>query len=222
MAASTDARAVLFDVDGTLVDSNYVHVESWQRAFQELETDVDDWRIHRAIGLDSQRLITSLVGEREPAWITRAKHLHKTYFLTARFRLRAFRDARALMRALHDDGVTVVLATSAPQDELAVLRSVLDADGVIDAATSADDVDSAKPDPDIFEVALTRARVGSEQAIVIGDATWDFVAAGRAGIAGYGVRCGGTPDADLLDAGARDVFDDPADLLRNRDRLRWG
>ncbi|MCI0156963.1 HAD family hydrolase [Leifsonia shinshuensis] len=206
-------RTVLFDVDGTLVDSNYLHVDAWQRALGDLDVAVDAWRIHRAIGQDSARLLRAVAGERDEAWNERAKSLHSAHYRTLAPRLRAFDEAAGLLRAIAARGIRVVLATSAPEDELALLRGALDADDAIHAVTSADDVESAKPDPGILEVALSRADAASSDALMVGDSVWDMAAAARAGIRSIGVLCGGVGAPELLGSGARAVHDDPAALL---------
>lgn len=208
-------RAVLFDIDGTLVDSNYLHVEAWQHAFAELDAPADAWRVHRAIGLDSAKLLRSLVGERDDEWYERAKELHAEYYTDLSPRLRPLPGARDLLRELADQEFRVVLATSAPEEEFALLRRTLDADRWIHAHTSADDVDTAKPDPEVVTVALERAGAEPGQAVFVGDSTWDMIAAGRAGVRAYGVRSGGISDLELGAAGAVAVYDDPAELLAN-------
>ncbi len=209
--------AVLFDIDGTLIDSNYLHEDAWQRAFTDLDTPVDSWRIHRGIGQDSGRLLRSLVGERDEEWISRAKDLHSRYYTEQTARLRPFARAAELLRAIDARGIRVVLATSAPDDELQILLDVLDAQDAIHATTSADDVSDAKPDPGILEVALDRAGVGPSDAVMIGDSVWDLTAAARAHIRSIGVLSGGVGPAELRDAGASALFEDPADLLTRLD-----
>ncbi|MFJ3490974.1 HAD family hydrolase [Leifsonia aquatica] len=209
--------AVLFDVDGTLVDSNFLHVDAWQRAFDECGVHVDAWRIHRAIGQDSARLLQSLVGERDDDWVGRAKELHSRNYRAMASRLAAFEGAADLLRALRDAGVRTVLATSAPEDELELLLEALDAGDAVTATTSADDVDDAKPDPGILQVALDRVGAAADEALMIGDAVWDARAAQRAGVRSIGLRSGGSGAEELIEAGAALVFDDPADLLRRRD-----
>jgi len=211
--------AVLFDVDGTLVDSNYLHVDSWQRALAELGSPADGWRIHRAIGQDSARLLRAVVGEKDEEWVSRAKDRHSHLYKEMAGRLRAFEHAADLLRAIHDRGVRVVLATSAPGDELELLLKAIDAPDAIHATTSADDVSDAKPDPGILEVALERAGVGPSDAIMVGDSVWDLIAASRAHIRGAGVLSGGVGPSELRDAGASVLFEDPADLLRRLDEL---
>ncbi|WP_345763091.1 HAD family hydrolase [Diaminobutyricibacter sp. McL0608] len=211
--------AVLFDVDGTVVDSNFLHVDAWQRAFADLGEQVDGWRIHRAIGQDSSRLLHSLVGERDDDWVARAKELHSTYYRELAPRLRAFDHAADLLRVLSDRGARVVLATSAPDDELEILLRVLDAGDAVYATTSATDVDEAKPDPGILKVALDRAGAGPADAVMIGDSTWDIEAAARAHVRSIGVLSGGTGAAELLECGASQVVEDPAALLGQVDEL---
>jgi HAD superfamily hydrolase (TIGR01549 family) len=211
--------AVLFDVDGTLVDSNYLHVDSWQRALVDLGSPADGWRIHRAIGQDSVRLLRSVVGERDEEWVSRAKERHSELYKEMAGRLRPFERAGDLLRAIRDRGVRVVLATSAPDDELELLLKAIDAQDAIHATTSADDVDGAKPDPGILQVALERAGAGPSDAVMVGDSVWDMVAAARAGIRSVGVLSGGVGPSELRDAGASVLFDDPADVLRRLDEL---
>jgi phosphoglycolate phosphatase-like HAD superfamily hydrolase len=220
MSIADRPRAALFDIDGTLVDSNYLHVDAWQRALAELGAPVDAWRIHRAIGQDSARLIRSLAGERGEGWIERAKQLHSAHYRdVAGRRLRTFDRTVELLRSVAGRGIRVVLATSAPGDELKLLLETLDAGEAVFATTSADDVDAAKPDPDLIEVGLNRADARPDEAVLLGDSTWDMIAAGRAGVAAFGLRCGGFPDAALRDAGARAIFDDPAQLLDHVDEV---
>jgi HAD superfamily hydrolase (TIGR01549 family) len=214
--------AVLFDVDGTLVDSNFLHVDAWSRAFADMGTPVDSWRIHRAIGQDSARLLEQLVGERDDEWITRAKDLHSRYYTEQSGRLRAFDRAADLLRELSGRGLHVVLATSAPEDELELLKQALDADDALHATTNADDVETAKPEPGIIEVALERAGVQPSDALFIGDSVWDMMAAARAHVRAAGVLSGGVGPSELLEAGAVSVFDDPADLLARIDGVLSG
>jgi HAD superfamily hydrolase (TIGR01509 family) len=211
--------AALFDIDGTLIDSNFLHVDAWQRAFDEMGERVDAWRIHRSIGLDSAKLLESLVGERDDDWNTRAKDLHSKLYRESAHRLRPFDRAADLLRALSDRGIRVVLATSAPDDELELLLKALDAGDAVHATTSADDVEEAKPDPGILEVALERGGATPSQAIMFGDAVWDLKAAARAHIRSVGVLSGGTGGEELTDAGAFAVFDDPAAVLAGLDDI---
>ncbi|CDO27459.1 HAD family hydrolase [Mycolicibacterium porcinum] len=213
-SASSNPLAVLFDVDGTLVDSNYLHVHAWARAFREESIDVESWRIHRSIGMDGSTLVATLSGDASHAVQQRLKDHHGSFFRDTAEQIVRLPGARELLHHLAEHGVRVVLASSAPDDELSIARKVLDSDDAIAAATSSKDVDTAKPDPGIVRVALERAGVSAEQAVFVGDAVWDGQAATRIGVPFIGLRCGGVADSELEKAGAQAVFDDPRDLLQ--------
>ena len=210
-------KAVLFDIDGTLVDSNYLHIDAWDRAFTEVGHPVNTWRIHRAIGMDSSKLLETLLEDDTEALSEQAKEAHTRLYEAAGDRLRSFGKAQDLLRTLAERGYEVVLATSAPPNELEMLRSVLDVEDAIATLTSAADVKSAKPDPDIVQVALEKAGVEPGEAIFVGDTVWDVEAAGRAGVATIGFRSGGVSEGELRDAGAIAVYDDAAHLLAELD-----
>jgi HAD superfamily hydrolase (TIGR01493 family) len=207
-----DVPAVLFDVDGTLVDSNYLHVHAWTRAFQEAGIAVESWRIHRSIGMDGARLITSLSGDADDDAQKRAKELHTRYFREAAPLLRPLPGARELLQRVTSLGLQVVLASSASEEELSMSRGVLECDDLVSAATSSKDVDVAKPEPTIIEVALDRAGVDAGHAVYVGDAVWDVIACGRAGVPAIGLLSGGISREELEKAGAEAVFENPRDL----------
>lgn len=209
--------AVLFDIDGTLIDSNYLHIDAWGRAFAAVGHPVDSWRIHRAIGMDSAKLMHALVGDEVDRIGDEAKRLHSVYVAGTASLLRPFERARDLLRMLAARDVRVVLATSAPADELERLLLALDCDDAIAAVTSAEDVANAKPDPDIVLAALDKGGVSADNAIMVGDAVWDIEAAARAGVPCVAVETGGTSKALLRDAGAVAVYDDAAGLLQELD-----
>ncbi|MCS5718033.1 HAD family hydrolase [Herbiconiux sp. CPCC 205763] len=213
MAHSSALRAALFDIDGTLIDSNYLHVDAWTRAFDDVGVAVDAWRVHRAIALDSSKLLEALLGDRADELGDRAKERHAAHYEKLHPRLRRFDGARDLIARLSEAGVRVVLATSAPPEEFEALRACLDVDDFLHAATTADDVTTAKPDPDIIGVALERAGVSASEAVMIGDTRWDAEAAGRAGVRSLGVLSGGIAAAELRDGGAAEVFDDVSAIL---------
>ncbi|OBC16651.1 HAD family hydrolase [Mycobacterium sp. 852013-50091_SCH5140682] len=213
----TRNAAVLFDVDGTLVDSNYLHVYAWARAFAAERIPVQSWQIHRSIGMDGATLVRTLAGGVADDVAQRLKSLHSDFYRDTTHLLKPLPDARKLLHAVSELGLQVVLASSAPEDELDILRGVLDCDDIVSAATSSRDVDTAKPDPAIVQAALTRAGVAAEQAVFVGDAVWDVEAACRADMPCIGLRCGGTSHDELDEAGAVAVFDDPAELLEHID-----
>jgi HAD superfamily hydrolase (TIGR01509 family) len=215
--ADKEVSAVLFDVDGTLVDSNYLHVHAWQRAFAEVGIDVEAWRVHRSIGMDGSSMVRSLSDDAPDDTQNRLKDLHSLYYQEAAPLLRPLPGARSLLRRVADLGLKVVLATSAPDDELALLRSVLDCDDLVAEVTSAADVDTAKPKPDIIHVAWERAGVSAEQAVFVGDAVWDAQACVRAKLTSIGLLSGGVARAELETAGAVLVYENADALLRHLD-----
>ncbi len=204
--------AVLFDIDGTLVDSNYLHVHAWQRAFHEVGLPVQAWHIHRRIGMDGATLLEELSHGADDDVQNRLKDLHTRYYEASAALLTALPGARELLQRVADSGLQVVLATSAPEHELALLRATLDCDDVVSAITSSDDVEQAKPRPDIVNVALQKAGIDAQQAVFIGDTVWDVEVAARAGVPCIGVLSGGVGRGELEDAGAAAVFDDARDL----------
>ncbi|MEV5781286.1 HAD family hydrolase [Streptomyces sp. NPDC052287] len=214
----TTERAAIFDVDGTLVDTNYLHVVTWWEAFRQAGHRVPMREIHRAVGLGGGDLIEHLIGkDRDPeddGQVVAAHHaLYATYF----DRLPALDAAGDLLRALAGRGWKIVLATSASGAELSALRRAIDADDVILGAASADDVTDGKPAPDPVQQARGLADVPSERAVFVGDTVWDMEAAVRDGVVPVAVLSGGIPRADLDKAGARAVYRDPADLLAHLD-----
>ncbi|NDJ90130.1 HAD family hydrolase [Mycolicibacter kumamotonensis] len=210
--------AVLFDVDGTLVDSNYLHVHAWRRAFAALAIEVESWRIHRAIGMDGSALVRLLSDDAPDDVRRELKDLHSRYYLQTAELLSPLPGARRLLERLAALDLPVVLATSAPEDELAILRKTLNCDDLIAAVTSSADVDVAKPDPGIIGIALDRIGATADQAVFVGDAVWDAKACARAGVPSIGVLSGGVSRTELATAGAVSVFDNAEDLLLHLDQ----
>ncbi|PTH83943.1 HAD family hydrolase [Streptomyces sp. A244] len=210
----SSGRAAVFDVDGTLVDTNHLHVVAWWEAFRQAGHEVPMHAIHRAVGLPSTDLVAHLLGEdRDTDQDADISAGHKALYGQYFDRLPALPEAGALLRRLHRDGWTVVLATSAGGAELSALRRAIDADEAIAATASADDVDEGKPAPEPVEHALELAGVPAERAVFVGDTVWDMRAGSRAGVRCLGVLCGGIPRADLEESGADAVYADPAHLL---------
>ncbi|MGY0488138.1 HAD family hydrolase [Streptomyces sp. WG-D5] len=211
-------RAALFDVDGTLVDTNHLHVTAWWEAFRQAGHHVTMHDVHRSVGLGGGDLVERLLGpDRDRDADDGISAAHKTLYATYFERLPAFEAAGDLLRALAGRGRRIVLATSAGGAELAALRRAIDADEVIAGAASADDVAEGKPAPDPVHRALDLAEVPPERAVFVGDTVWDMKAAARAGVTPVGLLCGGIPEEALRAAGARALFQDPADLLRHLD-----
>jgi len=210
-------KAVLFDIDGTLVDTNFLHVDAWLRACVDVGHPVDAWRVHRAIGMDSSKLLETLLDDDAERLGDEVKDRHAVHYAAQRERMRRFAGSQELLRELADRGLQVVLATSAPQEEYDMIIEVLDPGDSVSEVTTAEDVEAAKPAPDVIEVALKKAGVRPEDAVMVGDAAWDAESCVKAGVRCIGVLSGGYGASELRDAGAVAVYDDVAELLRRLD-----
>jgi HAD superfamily hydrolase (TIGR01509 family) len=206
--------AVLFDVDGTLVDSNYLHAVCWWEAFSQAGHDVPMAGIHRSIGMGSGQLLDALLpADRDRDGDAGLRSAHGALYATYWSRQRPLPGAADLLRACKKRGLRVVLASSADAREFAALRAALDADDAIDEATSSAEVERSKPAPDLVRVALDKARVPRNAAVFVGDTVWDVQACGTAGVPCIGLLSGGISRAELLDAGAAEVYQGPGELL---------
>jgi membrane protein len=212
--------AVLFDIDGTLVDSNDHHVLAWEEAFAGIGARFDRQVIHDQIGKGTDMLVPTLLPDLDEEAQERLGKAHGDAF-KARYlaEVKPFPGARDLLARTHVAGLRVVLASSASTDELDHYLDLLDARELVSETTSADDVERTKPAPDIFATALDK--IGSppaDEVIVIGDTPYDVEAAGKCGVAAIAVRSGGFGDDVLTRAGAVAIHDDVAALLRDYDR----
>jgi HAD superfamily hydrolase (TIGR01509 family) len=211
---SESVTAVLFDVDGTLVDSNYLHAVTWWEAFSQAGYDVAMADIHRAIGMGSDQMLDKLLpSDRDTGQDDSLRTAHSALYSAYWARLRPLRRAADLLRACKKHGLTVVLASSADEPEFNALRAALDAEDAIDAATFSGEVERSKPAPDLVQVALDKAGVSADEAVFVGDTVWDVHAARKAGVRCVCLLSGGISRGELADAGANDVYDSPADLL---------
>ncbi|MFD9031057.1 HAD family hydrolase [Streptomyces sp. NPDC059567] len=209
------SRAALFDVDGTLTDTNHLHVTAWWEALRQAGHAVPMHAIHRAVGLPGEDLLDHVLGEgRDRSEDDRLTAAHDTLYATYFDRLPALDSASELLRVLARQGWTVLLVTSAKDNELRALRRAIDADDAISDTATADDVEDGKPAPEPVEQALESARVSPERAVFVGDTVWDMKAATAAGVTCVGLLCGGIPRHDLEEAGAAAVYRDPAELLQ--------
>jgi len=211
-------RAVLFDIDGTLVDSNDAHAEAWVQAFREAGVTVDRAAVRGRIGMGGDKLMPAVSGisEESPEGERISKRRAEIFTQQYLPRLRPFRDADRLVAALKERGLTAVAASSAKKAELNSLLEIAGARSLLDAATSSDDAEGSKPDPDILHAALERAGATAPDAVMIGDTPYDLEAAQRAGVRMIAFRCGGWNDPDF--AGAVGIYDGPWDLLAQLDR----
>lgn len=205
----TSPPTAVFDIDGTLVDTAYLHALAWRRAMVDHGHDIGTWRIHRMIGASSDVLMEELVGESR----SELKDSWKTHFDKLRPEIRAFPRAAELLNRLQALGVQVVLASSSPGELVDGHLEAIDAGDAISHVLSDADVENAKPSPEVFQAAMDKAGAVPDRSVVIGDATWDVEAAQRCGLRTIGVTSGGFSRQELLEAGAVAVYDDVADLL---------
>jgi HAD superfamily hydrolase (TIGR01549 family) len=206
------ATGVIFDVDGTLVDTTFIHTVCWADALATAGHVVPMASVHHTIGMGSSELLDYLLPDRDTSEDEKIVTAHLALYRQYWGRLCAFDDAADLLRACARRGHKIVLASSASTDELAALKRALDADDVIDVATSSSDAESGKPDPDVLNAALDQSGLGPESVVFVGDSVWDAEAAAKAGIPFVAVACGGTPARELREAGAIETWRDPADL----------
>jgi len=215
--------AVLFDVDGTLVDTNYLHATTWWQAFRQHGHTVPTANVHRAIGMGSDKLLDHLLpADRDRDADDAIRSAHTALYAQYWSRLAPFDGAADLLRACSRRGRRVVLASSAAVPELEALRAALDADDAIADATSASEVEESKPSPDLVRLALERAGVPAERAVFVGDTRWDVEAAERAGLRCVCVLTGGWSWDELTRAGAAAVYAGPRALLDDLDASPLG
>ena len=208
-------RAAILDVDGTLVDTNYHHTIAWYRAFRQHEIGLPIWRIHRHIGMGGDQLVGSLAGEEvESERGDDIRSAEKALYMALIEEVEPLTGARDLIVDLKDTGHPVVLASSAKPDEVEHYLDLLAARELVDGWTTSGDVEATKPEPDLVQAAVDKA--GSEDAVMVGDSTWDCEAAKRAGLETIAVLTGGFSEQELLDAGASVVFESIEEL---RERL---
>lgn len=210
-----NGKTILFDIDGTLVDSNEFHVEAWAAVFDEAGHSVPRDAIRGQIGKGGDNLVPTLLPDLDEETVETLSDRHGEVF-KPRFldRVVAFPGARDLLARVRAEGGTVVLASSAGQEELDHYLDLLDARELVTATTCIDDVEHSKPDPDIFAAALEKAGVEDpRQAVVVGDTPFDIAAAKACGIPAIGVLSGGFPAAVLEEAGAVAIYPDVGALL---------
>jgi HAD superfamily hydrolase (TIGR01549 family) len=200
---------LLFDVDGTLFDTNYLHTLSWSRAFADAGEWVPMNAIHRLVGMGSDRLVEELLGHENPEAVAARPSRYQDLVDEAR----PFPGAADLLRYAHEVGLAIVIATSAAASELDILLEKLGAKDVIDAATTDDDIDEPKPAPEVFEKAMASGSINPKRALAIGDSVWDIKSARSAGIGCVAVESGGYSEHELAEAGALHVYRDVQEIL---------
>lgn len=214
-ATALGVKAVFFDIDGTLVDSNDLHVAAWEEAFREGGHAIKRSAIRGQIGKGGDLLVPTLLPAAADETIEALSERHGEIFKAKYLDdVQPFGDAERLLRHVHGLGQKVVLASSADAKEVAHYVSLLKVRFVVGATTSLDDVETSKPAGDIFQAALEKVHpLGADQVIVVGDTPYDIQAAAKCGIRAIGLRSGGFDDAVLTGAGAIALYDDVADLL---------
>jgi HAD superfamily hydrolase (TIGR01509 family) len=203
--------AAILDIDGTLVDTNYQHAIAWYLAFKQHEVHLPVWRIHRHIGMGGDQLVAALAGEdvdSEQGDDIRAAE--KALYLASIESVEPLEGARELIEDLKGQGRKVVLASSAKSQEVEHYLDVLDARELADGWTTSADVEQTKPEPDLVLAALER--LGTEDAVMVGDTPWDVKAAKKAGVETVAVLTGGFSDEELREAGAAVVFESIVEL----------
>ena len=207
-------KVVVLDVDGTLMDTNYLHTEAWARALEAVGQRAPREKIHKQIGKGSGKLIAEFV-EGEDA-MQKVDDLHAELYAEMQEHGFPLPGAKELIASLAERGYDLWIVSSAPPEELEYYMGLLETEGKIKGVVNSSDVEGAKPDPDIFEEALRRAGVSAEETITVGDSIWDVQAAAAVGIRTVGVLSGGGYDeADLKEAGAEAVYDNCAALLES-------
>ena len=206
-------RAMLFDVDGTLIDSNDAHARAWADALREHGVEADYRRVRPLIGMGGDKLLPAVaeISETSPEGKSIVKRKKEIFDHLLRG-VQPTRGARALLDYLREHDIPMVIATSADDSELHALLKQAGLDDLIARKTSKDDVADSKPDPDIVHAALARAGAAPEEAFMVGDTPYDIAAANQAGVAAIALRCGGYWSDESLQ-GAVAIYNDPHDLL---------
>jgi HAD superfamily hydrolase (TIGR01509 family) len=212
--ASGEFDTFLFDVDGTLIDSNGAHATAWAEALREHGVNAELEDVRRLIGMGGDKLLPLIAHVAEDSKLGKAiAQRKKEVFATRLPVLRPTRGARALLEYLDGQGADLVIATSADDKELTALLVQAGVDNLFSKRTSKDDAEESKPDPDIIQAALRRAKASPERTVMIGDTPYDIEAAQRAGVRTIALRCGGYWTDSALSA-AIGIYDDPLDCLR--------
>lgn len=208
-------RAVIFDVDGTLVDSVDAHAASWTRTFLHFGHPVDPAAVRAQIGKGGDQLIPVFVPPEAAERDGEAMESYRSALFRSDYlpQVKGFPEVPELFRRIRADGRRIALATSSKAEELAAYRRIAGIDGLVDVEISSDDADRSKPCPDIFLAALDRLELTAAEVVAVGDSPWDAEAAGRAGIPAIGLLCGGFPRESLIRAGCVALYRSPGDLL---------
>jgi HAD superfamily hydrolase (TIGR01509 family) len=220
-------KAVLSDIDGTLVESNWLHAAAWRDAFTAIGIELELEEVRRQIGKGGDELIPVFVPWWKRKQVQESLKAYRKFLFEADYmaKVKPFPRVRELIQRMKQAGIKVALASSSKKDELEVYKRIANIQDLVDENTSADDADRAKPHPDIFQATLDKLGLKPSQALALGDTPYDAEAAGKAGVWTVGVTTGGWSEKELLNAGCVEVWRDIADLLENFDRsafVRFG
>ncbi|HEV7375973.1 MAG TPA: HAD family hydrolase [Pyrinomonadaceae bacterium] len=209
-------KAVIFDIDGTLVDSVDLHAQAWKEAFKHFGKDIPYEDVRHQIGKGGDQLMPVFFSKEELKEFGEEMEKYRGQLFKRDFlpKVRPFPKVRELFQRIISDGLRIALASSAKEEELKEYKKIAHIEDLVEEETSADDADKSKPHPDIFEAALERlGDIEPDEAIVVGDTPYDAQAAGKINLRTIGVLCGGFPEAELKAAGCIEIYKDPADLL---------
>lgn len=214
--------AFLFDLDGTLVDSVYQHVLAWREALESAGIELSVWRIHRRIGMSGGLFVNALFRETgrdlKPEQAAQIRRVHAEAYARMVHQVRPLPGARELLAYLTNAGVPWAIGTSGRMESAQPTLDMLGVPAGVPVVTR-DQVEHAKPDPDLFLAAAARLKVSIDESVVVGDSVWDLLAARRARALGVGLLSGGYGEDELERAGAYRVYQDPADMLKHLDEV---
>lgn len=215
--------AVIFDIDGTLVDSVDIHAKCWQEAFRDFDVEATFDEIRTQIGKGGDQLMPEFLSKEELDRIGKKLEEHRSKIFKDKYmqQIRPFAQVRELFERIKKDGVKIAVGSSAKKDEVDYYLDLVRVSDLVDVTASSQDADKSKPHPDIFEAVLRKLQVDACDALVIGDSPYDAEAAKRAGIIAYGVLCGGFWAEDLQKAGAQQIFGGPAEMLEKYAEIKW-
>lgn len=210
-------KAVLADIDGTLVESNWLHAAAWREAFALIDIELELEDVRRQIGKGGDELIPVFVPWWKRRQVEEPLKAYRSFLFKTRYlgQVKPFPGVRELVLRMKTSGIRFSLASSAKKDELDTYKKIANISDLVEDDTSADDVDRAKPYPDVFEATLKKLHVDASEALALGDTPYDAEAAGKASVWTVGVTTGGWSEQELLAAGCIEVWRDVADLLDN-------
>ena len=210
-------KAVLCDVDGTLLDSNAFHAEAWQRTFAHYGIPADFESIVKQIGKGGEYLLPCFVPEDKLPSLEKELNAFRKQLFHREYidRIVPFSDARRLLERMRQAGLRIAVATSSEKGDLEVFKTILKIHDLVEEDTTADDAEKPKPEADIFQAALKRLGLQPDEALALGDTPWDVEAATKAGVRTVAVQSGGWRKEQLTEAGALAVYVDVADIVRN-------